>query len=158
MTARLGAAQGDEPGKERVEEDIRGECPRGGIPEVAKSRRPALRKDQGQSDAPGELAVGANAPLLHQHQDGHEQREEEDGIDAGEAGHPESAGAHEAAIGTLAVVVGEHEAGEQQKEADGDVPVVDDRGKGTEDLRVREMKEEDVERGESAHAGERVQP
>src|ERR1700744_4334640 len=154
----LWAAQGDEPGKERVEEDIRGERPRGGIPEVAKSGRPALRKDQGESDAPGEFAVRTNAPLLRQNQDRHEQREEEDRIDAGEASHPEGAGGHEAAIGTLAVVVGEHEAGEQQKEADRDITIVDDRCEGTEDLRVREVKEEDVQGGKGAHAGERVQP
>jgi hypothetical protein len=96
-------------------------------------------------------------PLLHQHAEREQQGEHIDRIEARETRQPEVTRLQLAGLGAVAVVVGKDEAGEQQKEADRGIAIIDDRRKRTEPLRVREMEEDDVERGKGAQAAEGIQ-
>src|SRR5208283_2318039 len=101
-----------------------------------------------------EVRVSARVPLGLEHGEGDGQREQEDGIEAGEAGAPEVA--LDQRRGPTGVVICKNVAGEQEEEDDKDIAAVDDRIEKPH-VRRGEVEEHDGERKQGADAGERRQ-
>lgn len=158
----------DDPGEEEVIEGLGGHGPRGGVEEGGDFRDPALKEERREDQGSEEEGVGVAGVFGRQVAPGEEEAKQVNGIDAGEAGLPETHCIELAVASAGTVVVGEDVAGEEDEEADGGVSGIDDRGEvqlgipvderqremgpEMEPIRIGEVKEDDVDGGEGAKA------
>ena len=154
----LRPADFQQPGESDVEYDFTGEGPAYGVPEGSEVREEALHQQRCEEGAGPELAVAAGSPFQQEHGDADQHGEQIDGVQAGEARHPEVCLAYAALA--VRVVVAEDEARDEEEETDEDEADIDERVEG--DGRMarpgeavgREMEHQDGEGEEGAQAGE----